>query len=238
MGERKGMNFHDGLRFLQEAFKSDTKASETKESPPKPATNFTDARSHKASAVVAQQSTKQATGKREVKKGRNPQKKQKSKLATPQRPSNVPPNPGKFSFGALKPFQPPAQRPSRVNTPAELLGVPALNYVNARVNISAVRGEVPPPTTIDQDEADDLQSCLRAGANLLSARPLPDETGFLVGFDFGTSSSKIVVHQPGAGDLAYTLPVPEALRVIEQGRCQQHLWRSVVWFCPDDGRFT
>lgn len=235
MGKRgAGLDFREGLGLLKEAFKADAEAEKLKAAASKPAvaaapgraTNSTPPRPNQP-AVIPPHKAHKAT--------------KAPKLKRPPRrlgPTNVPPNPGKYANGVLEPARRPALKVAKPKAPAELQGLEALNYVTARVDLSALRGETPPPTAIDLHEGVELQTCLAAGSEILGERPSPDEAGYLVGFDFGTSSSKVVVHQPGAGDLAYALPAPDALLVVEQGRRQQHLWRSVVWFHAETSRFT
>ncbi len=112
--------------------------------------------------------------------------------------------------------------------------------------LARVRREIDLEALLSQEEAvspeakatDVVIARIAGGAKILRARPQPDETGFIVGFDFGTSCSKIVIHQTGAGDLAYALPAPTHLQVREHGVAQEHLWRSVVWLDKQSGAFS
>lgn len=76
---------------------------------------------------------------------------------------------------------------------------------------------------------------IATGSRLLAERPERDEGGYLVGFDFGTSSLKVVFHQPYAADD----PVA-AMEVPKELRSQDHpyLWQTVIWFDPDSQEFS
>ena len=119
-----------------------------------------------------------------------------------------------------------------------ITGDAALNLVRDKLQGMTFHGATPPPTSVAEAEESAVRSIVTRGGHILIERAEPDETGYLVGFDFGTSSSKVVIHQPGAQDLAYALPVPEPLRVEERGRRQDHLWRTVVWFNPQTQSFS
>lgn len=129
-------------------------------------------------------------------------------------------------------------RPRQVNLASAILqGDADLNLVRERLAGMVFRGETEPATSISDESKASLTRYLSVGSELLLKRPDPDEVGYIVGFDFGTSSSKIVFHQPGAGDPAYAMPIPWELRVEERGRRQDHLWRTVIWFDPTLSRF-
>lgn len=120
---------------------------------------------------------------------------------------------------------------------AAIRGDADLNFVRERLGQVVFRGETAPVQKMAQQTVEDVWSRIELGSSILRACPGPDESGYLVGFDFGTSSSKIVVHQPGARDLAFALPVPQEFQVEENGRRQDHLWRTVVWYNPDSDHF-
>lgn len=226
------VNFREGLGLLKAAFSAEAEAARAKARAPGPAEPA------RAGATSA------GRGGGFENKAPKPKKFEKAKAKTPKRlqrrlgPTNVPPKPGRFASDTLEPTKRVTPQPARPKTPEELQGKEALNYVAARIDLSSIRGEAPLPPAIDAPVAMELEACLAAGAEIFFDRPTPDEAGYLVGFDFGTSSSKIVVHQPGAGDLAYALTAPDELCAVEQGRRQSHLWRSVVWFNATDGRFS
>jgi hypothetical protein len=236
---KRGSNidFREGLGLLRAAFRAEAEAAKPKPepAPPKAVLPFSPPRpAAKPQSAAGRQSQPQPAAQTKVGSPKSKVKRPPPRLG----PTNVPPNPGKYANGVLEPLRRAAVAPARPRTPAELMGAEALTYVSARVDLSAMRGEAPCPTSIDADEAQALQACLHTGGELLHQTPEPDETGYLVGFDFGTSSSKIVVHQPGAGNLAYALTVPKTLRAVEQGLSQEHLWRSVVWYDPANGRLA
>lgn len=234
MGKRGTVDFREGLGLLKDAFKVEADVARAK------------------AQLAAQRTarpappTKAASAKPPNQHPAKPKRNgvAKAKAKRPNRPpprlgpTNVPPNPGRYANGVLEPIRRPAPTPARERGPAELQGKAALAYVAARIDLSALRGEAPLPLAIAEPILSDLETSLVAGGDILLERPTPDEEGYLVGFDFGTSSSKIVIHQPGAGDLAYALGVPDGLCAQEQGHSQQHLWRSVVWYHPTSGRFS
>lgn len=152
--------------------------------------------------------------------------------------SSVPKRPGRFAPEIPDRVGPKPKPVAVEKQPSELEGKDALEFVKKRIDLSALAAESPPPESIDQGTRSNLQSTLEAGARVLLDRPAPDEEGNFIGFDFGTSSTKIVIRQQGAGNLAYALPIPDLLQVKERGRTQQHLWRSVVWFQPHQNTFS
>ena len=91
------------------------------------------------------------------------------------------------------------------------------------------------PGRIQSSEARRLDEAVRSGAEWLRDNPEPDfDNGFVVGFDFGTSSLKVVVRDPYvAGNPVAALPAPAELR--SQGH--PYLWQTVVWFDPTDETF-
>lgn len=232
MGKRGTVDFRAGLGLLKDAFKAEAEVARAKAQqaaqPVRPAPP--------AKAVAAR--PHQQPAKPKPKLGAKAKSKKPNRPPPRLGPTNVPPNPGRYASGVLEPVRRPAPVAPRDKTPAELQGKDALAYVAARIDLSTLRAEAPLPMTIAEPVILDLEASLAAGADILLERPTPDETGYLVGFDFGTSSSKIVVHQPGAGDLAYALRAPDDLCALEQGHRQQHLWRSVVWYDQAAGRFS
>lgn len=145
------------------------------------------------------------------------------------------------------PVQPPRPPAQQVVAPPRhpqgrlgsfiLQGDAALNLVREQLKGVVFRGETVPASAISNDSRARLLHFLSSGARTLRSHPEPDDLGYIVGFDFGTSSCKVVFHQPGAGDLAYAMPVPWELRVEEAGRRQDHLWRTVIWFDATTGQF-
>lgn len=230
MGKRGAVDFREGLGLLKEAFQAEAEAARAKA---------------KAAAQPSRPPPPQRpTAKPTPAPANNAKPKKTSKGKMPNRapprlgPTNVPPKPGRYANGVLEPVRRAPAAAPREKTPAELQGPEALAYVASRVDLSALRGEAPLPLAIPKSDVEELELSLAAGGDILLERPAPDEAGYLVGFDFGTSSSKIVVHQPGAGDLAYAVRAPGDLCAQEQGRRQQHLWRSVVWYDATTGRFS
>jgi len=231
MGKRNSVDFREGLGLLKDAFQAEAEAAraEAKAAAPQPI------RQPPAKATPASPAVKPAV---KVKPAKQSNGKKPNRPSPRLGPTNVPPNPGRYANGVLEPVRRPSPPPERKKTPADLTGKEALAYVASRIDLSALRGEAPLPQAMPDSDAADLAANVAAGGEILLENPRPDEAGYLIGFDFGTSSSKIVIHQPGAGDLAYAVRVPDALCAEEQGRRQQHLWRSVVWYHAESRRFS
>jgi hypothetical protein len=119
--------------------------------------------------------------------------------------------------------------------PEDLKGQPAVAHVldaihDVRYSIAESRPQVVGAPT--QGVIDDR---VALGAGALRLGPQPDPDGFIVGVDFGTSSTKIAIHQPfAAGNPTAALPVPEELR--SEGI--EHLWQTAVWFSPEHQSFS
>lgn len=234
MGKRGTVDFRAGLGLLKDAFKAEAevvhaKAQEAAAQPLRPA---------RAANAVATKPRHQQPPKPKTNGGAKAKTKKPNRPSPRLGPTNVPPNPGRYANGVLESVRRPSPILALEKTPAELLGKDALAYVSARIDLSVLRGEAPLPLAIAKPVILDLEASLAAGGDILLERPTPDEAGYLVGFDFGTSSTKIVVHQPGAGDRAYALRAPDELCAVEQGHRQQHLWRSVVWYDHATRRFS
>ncbi|WP_417477269.1 hypothetical protein [Maricaulis sp.] len=86
------------------------------------------------------------------------------------------------------------------------------------------------------DGTDKILACIARGSKLFREQTCPDPDGYNVGFDFGSSSSKIIFHQPYRGDGRDTFPlsVPEGLRATGDPFC----WQTAVWYAPDTQRFS
>lgn len=139
-------------------------------------------------------------------------------------------------FAEFRTAKNPVAAPS--TDPATFRGAKALAYVTERVNAKDVSHLIAAPPSMGAKALAEIDRTVSCGREILTARPKPDGLGFVVGFDFGTSASKIVVHQPGAGELAYALPVPIELQATDGGLSQEHLWRSTVWFDPERETFS
>lgn len=231
MGKRSSVDFREGLGLLKDAFQAEAEAARAKARAAAPQPN----RPPPAKATPARPAVKPAV---KVKPAKQSKGKKPNRPSPRLGPTNVPPNPGRYANGVLEPVRRPPPPPTREKTPADLLGKEALAYVASRIDLSALRGEAPLPQTLPDSDAAELAASVAAGGDILLENRRPDEAGYLVGFDFGTSSSKIVIHQPGAGDLAYAVRAPDGLCAQEQGRRQQHLWRSVVWYHAESRRFS
>lgn len=91
------------------------------------------------------------------------------------------------------------------------------------------------PSAISNSSRNKIDQAVSAGADLLRENPGPDEDGYIIGFDFGTSSLKVAYRQPYvADDPVAVLPVPKELRSANH----PGLWQSVVWFHPQKKTFS
>lgn len=231
------VGFHEGLKQFRDNLAADATATEPISGGDNSKAEFASPveRPHnRPSPAPFRQSPNQAVKKAAVSTPKSKLNKPTARLG----PTNLPPSPGKFSYGAISAPRRPNAAPIGPIPPADLPGPEAMKYVAARVDLTAMRSAAAFPTFVTEDEERSIQTCVRTGADRLRQSSVPDETGFLVGFDFGTSSSKIVIHQPGAQNLAYALSVPQTLRAVEQGESQDHLWRSVVWYDTNSKRFA
>lgn len=86
------------------------------------------------------------------------------------------------------------------------------------------------PTSVSKATATQIESAIARGGGDFAAAPEPDlDNGFIVGFDFGTSSLKLAVRQPyKAGTNIAFMPVPGELR----SGGHDHLWQTALWVDP------
>lgn len=86
------------------------------------------------------------------------------------------------------------------------------------------------PAKVSAATAAQVSAAIARGAHDFAGSPEPDlENGFIVGFDFGTSSLKLAVRQAyTAGASIAFLTVPEELRSNDHA----HLWQTALWFDP------
>lgn len=125
-----------------------------------------------------------------------------------------------------KPKAPAAPKPTG---PEHLTGAAALRYVLEHVNLGTLNDTAPAQTALSTKTAATVDRILARGAKILAEQPGPDPLGYRVGLDFGTSTTKVVLCSDTA-NVDYALDTPKELQVEEQGRRQQHLWRTCVWF--------
>lgn len=174
--------------------------------------------------------------------------------------SRATPVQGKFSHKgrkAAKPVQPaanpyPRYKPGRLTPtissearvapppkptgPEHLIGAEAISYVRARVDLTSLNAASTAPLSASPDTQADVARRVSLGAAILGRQPEPDPEGFRIGLDFGTSATKIVLCSDTA-DFDYALETPVELQVEEEGRRQQHLWRTCVWFNDETQMF-
>ncbi|MBX7512995.1 hypothetical protein K3179_00390 [Qipengyuania sp. GH38] len=94
----------------------------------------------------------------------------------------------------------------------------------------------PRPTIVSAQTAKQIEEHIARGAADFAAHPEPDlDNGFIIGFDFGTSSLKLAVRQPyKVGPSIAFLSVPYELR----SGSHSHLWQTALWFDPENEAFS
>ncbi|MXP41871.1 hypothetical protein GRI75_09480 [Altererythrobacter soli] len=92
------------------------------------------------------------------------------------------------------------------------------------------------PDSVSGRTSSKISHAIALGAQAFAAAPDPDiDNGFIVGFDFGTSSLKLAVRQPyRAGENLAVMPVPAELR----SGGHAFLWQTAVWYDPADESFS
>lgn len=154
-------------------------------------------------------------------KKKNPQQKAPTPFSYPR----VPPSRLTPTL-SLKPKAPPTLKPSG---PEYLTGDAARRFVLDRVDLTTLNASAVPQTEVSTETSASVSRLISLGAAALNRDPDPDPMGYRVGLDFGTSATKVVLCSDAA-DVDYALPTPPELQVDEEGRRQQHLWRTCVWF--------
>ena len=87
---------------------------------------------------------------------------------------------------------------------------------------AAVR-EPPPDSVLDSDRSH-LEGLLRSGSNLSTTGD--EELFIILGLDFGTSSTKMIVRQAfEASEATIAIPAPVACRTSDNA----YLWQTVIW---------
>jgi hypothetical protein len=85
------------------------------------------------------------------------------------------------------------------------------------------------------ETAELLERRIAEGAKWFLRNSRPQEPGVIIGFDFGTSSSKIAVRDPGGYEDDLTaMEAPHEL----QSTKHPYLWQAVIWFHPDSLFFS
>lgn len=176
-----------------------------------------------------------------IRTAKSQKRKQPKKPAAGSARSSAPPTPvfrqdPNFKFEMLQ------DGPGRVagpkTEPARDLprtGEEALAIVLAAIGEVRYSVAEPRATAVSAETRREIIERLSRGARLLQARPSLNPDGFVIGMDFGTSSTKIIVHQPFmVGDPSRAVPVPAELR----SGGLQHLWQTALWFSPDDRSFS
>lgn len=142
-----------------------------------------------------------------------------------------------FSYPSVKPsrltptlnLKPKAAPPPKPSGPEHLTGEAAQRFVLDRVDLNTLNARIVPPVSISTETSAAVARLVGLGAAILKTNPHPDPMGYRVGLDFGTSATKVVLCSDAA-DVDYAMPTPPELQVDEEGRLQEHLWRTCVWF--------
>ena len=130
------------------------------------------------------------------------------------------------------PPPPPLQPKPVFNDPAKMRAA-AANQVRALVSASTPSVEER-PRAISSKSRDLIDNAISAGADAIRDQAEPDDDGYIIGFDFGTSSLKVAYRQPYvAGDPVAVIPVPVELRSAGH----PGLWQCVVWYHPSSEEF-
>jgi hypothetical protein len=116
--------------------------------------------------------------------------------------------------------------------PPSLRGQPAVDFVMKQ--LEGVRFAI--DDTDSLEETEDIADCVELGAAEFRSDGRSDVEGYNVGFDFGSSASKVVFHRPFLGDGQDTIPllVPRGLRATGQPFC----WQTAVWYDIADHTFS
>ena len=90
------------------------------------------------------------------------------------------------------------------------------------------------PAGISDEDKHFVQERISAGARL-EPGTLDAEDGYFIGYDFGTSTTKVVVRYPYGGvDEAFAIEVPTTIR----SGGQAHLWPTALWLNRKSGEFS
>ncbi|EPR11102.1 hypothetical protein M527_03245 [Sphingobium indicum IP26] len=124
-------------------------------------------------------------------------------------------------------------------TPAAAKPAPSREKIFRKV-IAAVSNTTPMieprPVSITPQNQVAIERAITDGAAQLAENLQPNlDDGFIVGFDFGTSSVKLAVSQPyHADNPTKAMPAPEGL----QSFGHPYLWQTALWLDPKTGRFS
>lgn len=134
-----------------------------------------------------------------------------------------------------------AERAAAVKKPTPAAAKPAPSREKIfREVIAAVSNTTPMieprPVSITPQNQAAIERAIVDGAAQLAENLQPDlDDGFIVGFDFGTSSVKLAVSQPyHADNPTKAMPAPEGL----QSFGHPYLWQTALWLDPKTGRLS
>lgn len=92
------------------------------------------------------------------------------------------------------------------------------------------RISVSKPASVSAATADEVTSGIATGAAMAKAGLPHGDGGYVIGYDLGTSSTKVVLRQPfNPAAPAFAIPVPEEMRSTGQ----PHLWHTAIWVGKD-----
>jgi len=134
-----------------------------------------------------------------------------------------------------------AERAAAVKPSVPVMKKPAVPRETIfRKVVAAIRNTTPmiePRPTAMAPQADAaIEHAITAGAAWIADHRLPDlDDGFIVGFDFGTSSVKLAVSQPyHADNPTKAMPAPDDL----QSFGHPYLWQTALWLDPATNRLS
>jgi hypothetical protein len=265
-GKKKGyLSLSEASDLLKAAFGAKAKSDQNKGgavASPKPSKPEQDpfADIEKAMLAKGAAQSEQASAQRQELKGKGKKKKGKGKLANakpaagpiPAKPPKLKPMSVLLKAPGMKSFYKKLLAEQEGKQPTEAVpsaqpsgGASAAERMESIKRVREIDGNLSPaiekrPTAISDETAQRISKSIALGAEGFAQNPERDvDGGFIVGFDFGTSSLKLAVRQPyQAGDRegknVVAMPAPVELRSGNH----PYLWQTVIWFDPKSECFS
>jgi hypothetical protein len=265
-GKKKGyLSLSEASDLLKAAFGGRAKSEQNKggaEGSPKASKSEQNPFADMERAMVAKGMAQgeQGSARRQALKGKGKKKKGKNKQPnakavadlTPPKPPKLKPMgvllkaPGMKSFYKKLLAEQEGKQPAETPPSAQPnSGASAAERSESIKRIRDIVGNLSPAiekrtTAISDDTAQRISRAISVGAERFAQNPERDvDGGFIVGFDFGTSSLKLAVRQPyQAGDRegknVVAMPAPAELRSGNH----PYLWQTVIWFDPGSECFS
>lgn len=130
---------------------------------------------------------------------------------------------------------PPPEAPKQKVAPRRDFGEAAFKKLDPyRQSLDGFLANHQGPLNVSNEDNDLVAGRVSAGAKRAEAIVDADD-GYFLGYDFGTSTTKVVARYPYGGvDEAFAIDVPPS--VCSDGHA--HLWPTAVWWNPLSGRFS